>query len=63
MNNYASTVDVTGKQPIPGSGMDLRLSYVRCGHKAPRAGGTFAGSVPMRCPACTTQRKAKKETA
>lgn len=56
--------DLTMQQDVRGPGLMYGgYLYVRCGCKGPRKGGTWAGLVPMRCPKCTAERKAKKETA
>ncbi|MDQ5882582.1 MAG: hypothetical protein QG616_2416, partial [Pseudomonadota bacterium] len=56
--------DLTMARAVRGPGLPYGgYLFAVCGHKGQRAGGTFRGNVPMRCPKCTAERKAKKETA
>ena len=52
--------DITHKQPIQGPGMAMHWRYVICGHTTGRKGASFMGAIPMRCPACTKERKAQQ---
>jgi len=58
MSVYTSPVDVSMKRSPSGGGLQITLSFLKCGHKGARAGAQMRGHMPWRCASCV-----KKEAA
>ena len=58
MSVYTSPADLTMKRSPGGGGLQITLSFLKCGHKGARAGAQMRGHMPWRCASCV----AKKET-